>query len=240
MSTDATTQHVVVRRTIVSFRLEIALASAVALIPLASFDAHAAKPRSADEPIVATCIARSAGGRAWLEKTPGVARSGRRTGWRRDHKQRRQPRSRAAAGQQLVGARLAARYRARRRAQIRHWPKQDACFNVEAAPRGYSSPVWRRQATIGKRSASITARPAGGSVDIPRASSATCAGDSAQISSQRLRALVRGRNNEETAPTATVRVGIEPPAPSGARKGVTAPSVVPAPVEQHTATPHLL
>lgn len=133
MSTDATTQHIVVRRTIVSYRLEIALASAAALIPLASFDAHAAKPRSADEPIVATCIARSAGGRAWLEKTLWGLRD-QEGGW---------------VGAEITNSdgshdlgplqvnswwvpRLAALTGQPER-HIRHWLKQDACFNVEAA-----------------------------------------------------------------------------------------------------------
>lgn len=133
MSTDTSPHHLVVWRAIVPFRLEITLASAVILVPLASLEAHAAKPRSADERIVATCIARSAGDRAWLEKTLWGLRD-QEGGW---------------VGADITNSdgshdlgplqvnswwvpRLAA-VTGRPERHIRHWLKQDACFNVEAA-----------------------------------------------------------------------------------------------------------
>ncbi|GAA0457788.1 hypothetical protein GCM10009095_26810 [Sphingomonas molluscorum] len=133
MITSASPQLAAARRTIVSFGPEIALAIAVALIPLPSFEARAAKPRSSDEPIVAACIARSAGGRAWLGKTLWGLRD-QEGGW---------------IGAEIANGdgshdlgplqvnswwvpRLAA-VSGRPERHIRHWLKQDACFNVEAA-----------------------------------------------------------------------------------------------------------
>lgn len=133
MITSALPQRAAARRTIVSFGPGIALATAVALIPLQSFEARAAKPRSADEPIVAACIARSAGGRAWLEKTLWGLRD-QEGGW---------------IGAEIANGdgshdlgplqvnswwvpRLAA-VSGRPERHVRHWLKQDACFNVEAA-----------------------------------------------------------------------------------------------------------
>jgi hypothetical protein len=133
MITSALPQLAAARRTIVSFGPGIALAIAVALIPLPSFEARAAKPRSSDEPSVAACIARSAGGRAWLEKTLWGLRD-QEGGW---------------IGAEIANGdgshdlgplqvnswwvpRLAA-VSGRPERHIRHWLKQDACFNVEAA-----------------------------------------------------------------------------------------------------------
>lgn len=133
MTASAFPQLIVVRSAILSLGLEIALAAAVALIPLASLEARAAKPRSADEPVVAACIVRSAGGRGWLEKTLWGLRD-QEGGW---------------VGAEVANSdgshdlgplqvnswwvpRLAA-VTGRPEPHIRHWLKEDPCFNVDAA-----------------------------------------------------------------------------------------------------------
>ncbi|OHD02566.1 MAG: murein transglycosylase [Sphingomonadales bacterium RIFCSPLOWO2_12_FULL_63_15] len=96
-------------------------------------EASAAQQRTADERIVAACIARSAAGRGWLEKTLWGLRD-QEGGW---------------IGAEIANSdgshdlgplqvnswwvpRLAA-VTGRPERHIRHWLKQDACFNVEAA-----------------------------------------------------------------------------------------------------------
>lgn len=102
-------------------------------VPVHSLEARATQQRTADERIVAACIARSAAGRGWLEKTLWGLRD-QEGGW---------------VGAEIANgdgshdlgplqvnswwvSRLAA-VTARPEPHIRHWLKQDACFNVEAA-----------------------------------------------------------------------------------------------------------
>ncbi len=125
-----------VRLRIQNLRRSILLASfafTMAAAPPASLEARAAKLGVVDEPIVAACIARAAGGRAWLEKTLWGLRD-QEGGW--------------------IGAEVGnndgshdlgplqvnswwvprlATITGRPERHIRHWLKQDACFNVEAA-----------------------------------------------------------------------------------------------------------
>jgi len=102
-------------------------------MPIQSAEAYTSERRTSDEPTVAACIARSTGGRSWLERTLWGLRD-QEGGW--------------------VGAEVAnsdgshdlgplqvnswwvsrlATVTGRSKAHVRHWLKQDACFNVEAA-----------------------------------------------------------------------------------------------------------
>lgn len=102
-------------------------------VPASSLAARPAQQRTTDERIVAACIARSAAGRDWLEKTLWGLRD-QEGGW---------------VGAEIANGdgshdlgplqvnswwvpRLAA-VTGRPERHVRHWLKQDACFNVEAA-----------------------------------------------------------------------------------------------------------
>lgn len=121
------------RRRIVSLTLRMALLTLIVAVPSQSLEARVAQRRAADELIVATCIARSAAGRGWLEKTLWGLRD-QEGGW---------------VGAEIANSdgshdlgplqvnswwvpRLAA-VTGRPERHVRHWLKQDACFNVEAA-----------------------------------------------------------------------------------------------------------
>nr|WP_188065560.1 lytic transglycosylase domain-containing protein [Sphingobium sp. KCTC 72723] len=101
--------------------------------PVHSLEARTTRQNTIDEQIVATCIARSAAGRGWLAKTLWGLRD-QEGGW--------------------IGAEVAnsdgshdlgplqvnswwvprlATITGRPERHVRHWLKQDACFNVEAA-----------------------------------------------------------------------------------------------------------
>lgn len=126
-------QTTIARRRIAPIILRVTLSTVIVASPLQSLEARAAQQRTADERIVAACIARSAAGRGWLEKTLWGLRD-KEGGW--------------------VGAEVAnsdgshdlgplqinswwvprlATVTGRPERHIRHWLKRDACFNVEAA-----------------------------------------------------------------------------------------------------------
>ena len=133
MITDALLRALVARCTTasVAVRISVAAIATVALLPMP--DARAARPGVADEPIVAACITRSAGGRGWLEKTLWGLRD-QEGGWIGAEVAN-------SDGSHDLGPlqvnswwvpRLAA-ITGRPQRHIRHWLKQDACFNVEVA-----------------------------------------------------------------------------------------------------------
>lgn len=126
-------QTLVSRRRIVSSPLWIVLSTLVIAVPSASLEARAAQRRTADEPIVATCIAKSAGGRDWLAKTLWGLRD-QEGGWVGAEI----PNSDGShdLGPLQVNSWWVSRLAAvtgRPEHHVRHWLKQDACFNVEAA-----------------------------------------------------------------------------------------------------------
>lgn len=109
------------------------LSTLLIAVPTRSLEARVAPERTADERVVAACIARSAAGRGWLEKTLWGLRD-QEGGW--------------------IGAEISngngshdlgplqvnswwvprlATITGKPEPRIRHWLKQDACFNVEAA-----------------------------------------------------------------------------------------------------------
>ncbi|WP_410483025.1 lytic transglycosylase domain-containing protein [Sphingobium sp. KCTC 72723] len=109
------------------------LAALMFAFPVHSLEARTTRQNTIDEQIVATCIARSAAGRGWLAKTLWGLRD-QEGGW--------------------IGAEVAnsdgshdlgplqvnswwvprlATITGRPERHVRHWLKQDACFNVEAA-----------------------------------------------------------------------------------------------------------
>lgn len=109
------------------------LATLMFAFPVHSLEARTTRQNTIDEQIVATCIARSAAGRNWLAKTLWGLRD-QEGGW--------------------IGAEVAnsdgshdlgplqvnswwiprlATITGRSERHVRHWLKQDACFNVEAA-----------------------------------------------------------------------------------------------------------
>lgn len=121
------------RHRIVSLILRAALLTSAIAMPAQTVKAYASERRIADEPTLAACIARSAGGRRWLERTLWGLRD-QEGGW---------------VGAEVANSdgshdlgplqvnswwvpRLAA-VTGRPKAHVRHWLKQDACFNVEAA-----------------------------------------------------------------------------------------------------------
>ena len=102
-------------------------------MPAQPVQAQASERRTTDEPTLAACITRSAGGRRWLERTLWGLRD-QEGGW---------------VGAEIANSdgshdlgplqvnswwvsRLAA-VTGRPKADVRHWLKQDACFNVDAA-----------------------------------------------------------------------------------------------------------
>lgn len=114
-------------------RRTILLVLLAATLTAASLEARAAAPGAVGEPVVAACIARSAGGRAWLEKTLWGLRD-QEGGWIGAEVAN-------SDGSHDLGPlqvnswwvpRLAA-VTGRPERHIRHWLKKDACFNVEAA-----------------------------------------------------------------------------------------------------------
>lgn len=133
MIADTLVQKLVPQRTTASVALRLSLAAIVAVALLHAPEARAARPGAADEPIVAACIVRSAGGRAWLEKTLWGLRD-QEGGWIGAEVAN-------SDGSHDLGPlqvnswwvpRLAA-ITGRPERHVRHWLKQDACFNVEAA-----------------------------------------------------------------------------------------------------------
>ncbi|CCW18775.1 hypothetical protein EBBID32_31300 [Sphingobium indicum BiD32] len=101
--------------------------------PVHSLEARTTRRNTIDEQIVATCIARSAAGRNWLAKTLWGLRD-QEGGWIGAEVAN-------SDGSHDLGPlqvnswwvpRLAA-VTGRPERHIRHWLKQDACFNVEAA-----------------------------------------------------------------------------------------------------------
>lgn len=133
MTTDVLGRTLVARRTTTSLTLRFSLAAIVTVALLSASEARAARPGVPGNPIVAACIARSAGGRAWLEKTLWGLRD-QEGGWIGAEVAN-------SDGSHDLGPlqvnswwvpRLAA-VTGRPERHIRHWLKQDACFNVEAA-----------------------------------------------------------------------------------------------------------
>lgn len=133
MITRAAFQTTIAQRRIGPIILRGIVSMLVLAVPVNSLEARATQQRTADERTVAACIARSAAGRVWLEKTLWGLRD-QEGGW---------------VGAEIANGdgshdlgplqvnswwvpRLAA-VTARPETHIRHWLKQDACFNVEAA-----------------------------------------------------------------------------------------------------------
>lgn len=133
MITKAAFQTTIARRRIAPIIVQGIVPILVFVAPVHSLEARATQQRIADERIVAGCIARSAAGRGWLEKTLWGLRD-QEGGW---------------VGAEIANGdgshdlgplqvnswwvpRLAA-VTGRPERHIRHWLKQDACFNVEAA-----------------------------------------------------------------------------------------------------------
>jgi hypothetical protein len=109
------------------------LAALVFAIPVHSVEARTTRQNTIDEQIVARCIARSAAGRGWLAKTLWGLRD-QEGGWVGAEVAN-------SDGSHDLGplqvnswwvSRLAA-VTGRPERHVRHWLKQDACFNVEAA-----------------------------------------------------------------------------------------------------------
>lgn len=109
------------------------LAAFVLAIPVHSAEARTTRQNTIDEQTVATCIARSAAGRGWLAKTLWGLRD-QEGGWIGAEVAN-------SDGSHDLGPlqvnswwvpRLAA-VTGRPERHVRHWLKQDACFNVEAA-----------------------------------------------------------------------------------------------------------
>ena len=132
MTTDVLVRAPFACRTTTFVTLRLSLAAIVIVALLLAPEARG-RPGAEGEPIVAACIARSAGGRAWLQKTLWGLRD-QEGGW---------------VGAEVANSdgshdlgplqvnswwvpRLAA-VTGRPERHIRHWLKQDACFNVEAA-----------------------------------------------------------------------------------------------------------
>lgn len=121
------------RDRIASVILRAALLTSAIAMPAQSVEAYASERRIADEPTLAACIARSAGGRRWLERTLWGLRD-QEGGWVGAEVAN-------SDGSHDLGplqvnswwvSRLAA-VTGRPKGHVRHWLKQDACFNVEAA-----------------------------------------------------------------------------------------------------------
>lgn len=109
------------------------LAALVFAFPVHSLEARTTRQNTIDEQIVAACIARSAAGRNWLAKTLWGLRD-QEGGWIGAEVAN-------SDGSHDLGPlqvnswwvpRLAA-ITGRPERHVRHWLKQDACFNVEAA-----------------------------------------------------------------------------------------------------------
>ena len=133
MITDALLRAPVARCTTASVALRVSVAAIATIALLPTPDARAARPGVSDEPVIAACITRSAGGRVWLEKTLWGLRD-QEGGWIGAEVAN-------SDGSHDLGPlqvnswwvpRLAA-ITGRPQRHIRHWLKQDACFNVEVA-----------------------------------------------------------------------------------------------------------
>lgn len=113
--------------------IRMVLAALVFAFPVHSLEARTTRQNTLDEQIVAACIARSAAGRNWLAKTLWGLRD-QEGGWIGAEVAN-------SDGSHDLGPlqvnswwvpRLAA-ITSRPERHVRHWLKQDACFNVEAA-----------------------------------------------------------------------------------------------------------
>jgi len=133
MITESPRPRVLSRHRIASITLHSALLISAIAMPLQCGRAHALERWRADEPTLAACIARSAAGRRWLERTLWGLRD-QEGGWIGAEVAN-------SDGSHDLGPlqvnswwvpRLAA-VTGRPKALVRHWLKQDACFNVEAA-----------------------------------------------------------------------------------------------------------
>jgi hypothetical protein len=121
------------RDSIASVILRAALLTTAISTPAQAVEAYASERRIADEPALSACIARSASGRRWLERTLWGLRD-QEGGWVGAEV----PNSDGShdLGPLQVNSwwvpRLAV-VTGRPEAHVRYWLKQDACFNVEAA-----------------------------------------------------------------------------------------------------------
>jgi len=121
------------RHRVASLVLRAAALALTIAMPAQSVAAYTSERRTIDEPTLAACIARSAGGRRWLERTLWGLRD-QEGGWVGAEVTN-------SDGSHDLGplqvnswwvSRLAV-LTGRPKAHVRYWLKQDACFNVEAA-----------------------------------------------------------------------------------------------------------